>query len=135
MNGGVLITITAGVITMDAEVFDTKTARAIVSILPITGTVNRWGEEIYFAIPVEMERESDAREVVDMGDMGYWPEGNAFCIFFGKTPASREDEIRAAGPVNVFGRVLGDGTRFNSVADGEEIVVTVKDSQACTGNN
>jgi len=128
MTEAVRITIRAGKIALDAELFDTKTAWAVASHLPITGVVNRWGEEIYFQIPVEMEREADARDVVEMGEIGYWPDGNAFCVFFGKTPASRGEEIRAASPVNVFGRVLGDAARFGSVADGEEIVVTAKKS-------
>lgn len=128
MTEAVRITIEAGTITMEAELLDTETARAVVSSLPITGRVNRWGEEIYFTIPVEMKREADARDIVEMGDIGYWPDGNAFCIFFGKTPASRGDEIRAASPVNVFGQIAGDTARFGSVADGEEIVVTVKES-------
>jgi len=128
MTDNLRITITAGSVSMDADLIDTETARAVVSRLPITGRVNRWGEEIYFSIPVEMGREADARDVVEMGELGYWPDGNAFCIFFGKTPASRGEEIRAASPVNVFGRVSGDATRFGSVADGEEIVVTVKKS-------
>jgi len=128
MTDNLRITITAGSVSMDADLIDTETARAVVSRLPITGRVNRWGEEIYFSIPVEMGREADARDVVEMGELGYWPDGNAFCIFFGKTPASRGEEIRAASPVNVFGRVSGDATRFGSVADGEEIVVTVKEA-------
>jgi len=130
MTDDVRITIRVGMISMEAELLDTETSHAVVSRLPITGRVKRWGEEIYFSIPVEMERKDDARDVVEMGEIGYWPEGNAFCIFFGKTPASRGDEIRAASPVNVFGRISGDATLFGSVADGEEIVVVVKDSQA-----
>jgi hypothetical protein len=126
MADNVRIIIKAGEISMEAELVDTETARAIVSRLPITGRVRRWGEEIYFSIPVEMECEADARDVVEAGELGYWPEGTAFCIFFGKTPASRGDEIRAASPVNVFGRVAGDATRFGSIADGEEIVVTIE---------
>jgi hypothetical protein len=120
------ITITSGGVSMDADVFDTETAALVLAAVPITGRVNRWGEEIYFSIPVEAAREADARDVVETGELGYWPDGNAFCIFFGKTPASRGDEIRAASPVNVFGRVDGDATRFTSVKDGEEIVVTAK---------
>jgi hypothetical protein len=127
MTEGVLITITAGEVSMDAEIIDTETARSIVSSLPINGRVNRWGEEIYFAIPVELDLEDDARDVVESGELGYWPDGNAFCIFFGKTPASRGDEIRAASPVNIFGRVTGDATLFSPVGDGEEIVVTRRD--------
>jgi len=128
MTDNIRIVIQAGTITMEAELFETETARAVFSSLPITGRVNRWGEEIYFQIPVEMEREADARDVVEAGEIGYWPDGNAFCIFFGKTPASRGDEIRAASPVNVFGRIVGDAISFGAIADGEEIIIVVKES-------
>ncbi|MBN1882718.1 MAG: hypothetical protein JW885_11130 [Deltaproteobacteria bacterium] len=133
MTGDVRITIRAGTVSMDAELLDTETARAVVSCLPITGKVNRWGEEIYFQIPMEMGRDAGARDVVGAGELGYWPDGNAFCIFFGKTPASRGDEIRAASPVNIFGRVVGDAMRFGDVSDGEEIIVTCKGSEATDG--
>jgi hypothetical protein len=77
-----------------------------------------WGDEIYFSIPVDVDAE-EPREVVEMGDLGYWPPGSAFCIFFGLTPASKGDEIRPASPVNVFGRVEGDPRVFTSVASGD----------------
>jgi hypothetical protein len=79
-----------------------------------------WGDEIYFSIPVNVDVE-EPREVVEMGDLGYWPPGSAFCIFFGPTPASRGDEIRPASPVNVFGRVEGDPRVFTSVASGDPV--------------
>ena len=97
-----------------------KTVEAIWGSLPIVGTVNRWGEEIYFRIPVEIAEENP-REIVDIGDIGYWPPGKAFCIFFGKTPISIGDEIRPSSPVNVFGRVEGDPKTFKDVRAGETI--------------
>ena len=99
-----------------------KTAEAIWKALPIKARANRWGDEIYFSIPVRVGQERD-QQVVQKGDLGYWPPGNAFCIFFGPTPASRGDEIRAASPVNVFGRVLGSPEVFKAVAGGEEVRV------------
>jgi hypothetical protein len=97
-----------------------RTMRAIWDALPIEARANTWGDEIYFPIPVEVEAENP-REVVDIGDLGYWPPGNAFCIFFGQTPASRGDEIRPASPVNVLGRVIGDPLVFKNVRGGEMV--------------
>ncbi len=109
----------------EAEISLNDTGKAIYSRLPITGTVNRWGEEIYFSIPVEISGAPDAREVVEVGELGYWPDGSAFCIFFGKTPSSRGDEIRAASPVNIFGKIDGDARIFLRVESGSEISVSV----------
>ena len=114
--------LTAGDISVTAVLNDTRTADAIWEALPITARANTWGNEIYFAIPVYLEEENP-RGVVDLGDVGYWPPGNAFCIFFGRTPASRGNEIRPASPVNVFGRIEGEPTRFARVSDGARIVL------------
>jgi hypothetical protein len=118
------ITIASGEIMMSAELFDNETGRAIGSILPITGSVSRWGDEIYFSIELDLPRAPDARDVVRAGELGYWPDGSSFCIFFGKTPASRGDEIRAASPVNIFGRIVGDPSTLGGVPDGAAITIT-----------
>ena len=99
------IMITAGEVKVEAELNDGPTAEMVAEALPIKARGNRWGEEIYFEIPVEADLESDAREVLEAGELGYWPTGNAFCIFFGPTPASRGDEIRAASAVNIIGKI------------------------------
>jgi hypothetical protein len=99
-----------------------RTAQAVWEALPFAAGANTWGDEIYFSIPVEVDAE-EPREVVDVGDLGYWPPGKAFCIFFGPTPASRGDEIRPASPVNVFGRVTGDPGVFKKVRAGERVRV------------
>lgn len=117
-----IIRIRAGDVEADAVLNDTKTAQAIWNALPIEGRANRWGEEIYFSIGVSLSAEQ-AREVVEVGDLGYWPPGKAFCIFFGPTPASEGSEPRAASPVNVFGRVEGDATRFRAVRDGSRVTI------------
>ena len=117
------IKITAGKIKIEAELNDSPTAKAIFNALPIEAKANRWGGEIYFTIPVEAELEADAREVLEAGELGYWPTGNAFCIFFGKTPASKKNEIRAASAVNVIGKVKGDLSGLWDVADGEGVTI------------
>ena len=102
---------------------DTVTAESIWDSLPITARCNTWGDEIYFGIPVRAELE-EGREVVELGDLGYWPPGNAFCIFFGPTPASRGDEIRPASPVTVVGKVTGDLGMLKDVPSGAEVTLS-----------
>ena len=116
------IRIKAGKVEVTAELNTTKTAQAIWDALPITGRGNRWGEEIYFSIPLSLEPEN-AQEVVTMGDLGYWPPGTAFCIFFGPTPMSQGQEIRPASAVNVFGKVTTDAKVLKQVASGTEITI------------
>ena len=116
------VRITAGEVSAVGQLEDTATADAIWEALPIQARANTWGDEIYFSIPVHMG-EDDSREVVELGDLGYWPPGNAFCIFFGRTPASTGDEIRPASPVNVFGRLEGDPKTFKAVRGGTGVTV------------
>jgi uncharacterized protein len=117
------IRLTAGDSTALATLNDTATADAVWAALPFTAGGNRWGAEIYFEIPVHVPQASDARDVLEAGDLGYWPVGHAFCIFWGPTPASRGAEIRAYSPVNVFGRLEGDPTAFDAVPSGADIQV------------
>jgi hypothetical protein len=116
------IKITAGDVTAYATLNDSQTAQKIWDALPIEARGSTWGDEIYFSIPVHLGEEN-AQAVVDMGDLGYWPPGNAFCIFFGRTPASHGDEIRPASPVNVFGKVEGDAKVFKKVRSGTRVVL------------
>lgn len=116
------ILIRAGQVQVTAELDDSRTADAIWSALPLSAPGNTWGDEIYFAIPVNL-KEENAQAVVALGDLGYWPPGHAFCMFFGPTPVSRGNEIRPASPVNVFGRILGDPTVLRQVQDGETVTL------------
>ena len=117
------ILIQAGDITIEGVLDDTPTAAAVWEKLPLTGKANTWGDEIYFAIPVKEALEPTAKEVVEKGDLGYWPPGRAFCIFFGPTPASTGAEIRPASAVNIIGRVEGDPTIFKKVKEGTRIQI------------
>jgi len=119
---GKKIRIRAGAIEAEAELNDTRTAQAIWETLPIKSRVNLWGDEIYFSIPLSLELEL-GQELVSLGDLSYWPDDNAFCIFFGPTPVSQGDEIRPASPVTVFGKVIGDATVFKRVAARTKITV------------
>ena len=117
------IKIKAGDIQMEAELNDSLTAKSIADALPIKSEANRWGGEIYFSIPITAELESDSREVLEEGELAFWPPGNAFCIFFGKTPASQGNEIRAASAVNIVGKISGDWSGLWDIPDGAGIVI------------
>lgn len=99
-----------------------KTAQAIWTALPIKGNTNRWGDEIYFSIPVNLMEEK-TRDNVEVGSIAYWPPGKALCIFFGATPVSKHGEPRARSPVNVFAKVVGDPTVFRKVCDNDEVLL------------
>ena len=122
------ITITVADLTLNAELNDTETARAVFDNLPLEGSVNVWGDEIYFTIPLQLDLAMDAKESVAVGDLGYWPAGPAFCIFFGPTPVSTDETPRAYSPVNIFGRLLDDPSQLKAVADGADIRVVAKDA-------
>ena len=97
---------------MEGELNDTSTAQKVADKLPLKAPFNTWGEEIYFTIPVDAELDETAQDEVEIGDLGYWPTGKAFCIFFGQTPMSTPGNIIPASPVNIIGRVVGDATKF-----------------------
>jgi hypothetical protein len=118
------ITITSGDIILEAELNDSLTSQAIWSALPITGSASVWGDEVYFEIPVEMPQEPGARQDMEVGELGYWPVGRAFCIFFGPTPVSTSGKPRAYSPVNVLGKVLGDAREFKTIRSGEDVTIS-----------
>jgi hypothetical protein len=111
-------------ISFEATLNEGPTAQAIWSALPVEGQVTTWGDEIYFAIPVEMPQEEDARAEVEVGELGYWPMGDAFCIFFGPTPVSTDEKPRAYSPVNIIGEIHGEPAALRSIRDGEPVKLT-----------
>jgi uncharacterized protein len=116
------IRIIAGSVSAAGELNDSRAAAAIAAKLPITAKAETWGDEIYFGLPFSAP--SDApQETVALGDLGYWPPGKAFCIFFGPTPMSRGDEIRPASEVTVVGRVTGDARAFKKVRAGTGVTI------------
>ena len=118
------IKITVGGIEVDAWLNETDTAAGVLDILPVTATINLWGEEIYFSIPLAKEEEN-AREIVDVGDIAYWPRGQAICIFLGRTPISQGDEPRAISPVNVIGGISPEGVTglLGAAKQGDSITI------------
>jgi uncharacterized protein len=117
------IIILIGDIQLHAELYDTPTAEAVRKVLPLESVVSTWGEEIYFNIPLKQQLETDARQDVLIGEIGYWPEGPAFCIFFGPTPVSTSGNPRAYSPVNVFGKIMEDPAALKSIRDNTAIRV------------
>ena len=117
------IEITAGSVRVEAELNYSPTAKAIVKALPIKAQAQRWGGEIYFSIPATAKLEKDSRDVLHEGELAYWPPGKAFCIFFGPTPASEGDEIRAASAVNIVGKIKGDCSALWDVPAGAGVVI------------
>ena len=117
------IIITAGKVQVRAELNDNPTAKSIVDALPIKAKAQRWGGEIYFSIPVTTELENGSREVLEAGELGYWPTGKALCLFFGPTPASQGDEIRAASAVNIVGKMKGNWSGLADVPSGAGVLI------------
>jgi hypothetical protein len=118
------IEIRISALSVEAELNDSPTAKKVSETLPITASFSTWGDEIYFTIPVDAELDETAREEVEMGDLGYWPSGKAFCIFFGQTPMSEPGRIVPASAVNIIGRVIGDATKFREVMHEKEVTLT-----------
>jgi hypothetical protein len=116
-----------GTLTLEAELLDTPTARAIAAALPVVASVMTWGEEVYFDVPVHVPREHDAHAIVTAGEIAYWPEGPAIAIGFGRTPISQGSEIRLASPVNVFANALSDVRVLKAVKAGTKVNVTLLD--------
>ena len=113
-----------GTLTLDADLLDTPTARAVAAALPVAASALTWGEEVYFEVPVKVAAESDARAVVTAGEIAYWPDGHCIALGFGRTPISRGDEIRLASPCNIFAKALSDVKVLAKVRAGAKVQVT-----------
>jgi uncharacterized protein len=112
-----------GTLTLDAELLDTPTARAVAAALPIASSVLTWGEEVYFEVPVKVASEKGARAVVTPGEIAYWPDGHCIALGFGRTPISQGDETRLASPCNIFATALGDVKALAKVRAGAKVAV------------
>lgn len=118
------IVISVGELSLRAELLETATADAIWDMLPINSHAHVWGEEVYFMTSVSAELEDDAREVVEPGEIAFWPDGNAIAIGYGRTPISLGDEIRLASPCNIWAHAIDDVRQLTAVAEGDALQVT-----------
>jgi uncharacterized protein len=116
-----------GILTLDAELLDTPTARAVLAALPIASSVLTWGEEVYFEVPVQVAREKNAKAVVTPGEIAYWPDGPAIALGFGRTPISKGDETRLASPCNIFASAVGNVKELAKIKAGAKVKVTAID--------
>jgi uncharacterized protein len=116
-----------GNLSLDAELLDTPTAKAIAAALPLTSSALTWGEEVYFDVPVAVAREPDARAVITPGEIAYWPQGTAIAIGFGRTPISKGEETRLASPCNVFAKALSNVKVLGKVKTGTKVEVRALD--------
>jgi len=116
-----------GTLTLDAELLETPTGRAVAAALPVSSSALTWGEEVYFEVPVKVAAENDARAVVTAGEIAYWPDGHCIALGFGRTPISRGDETRLASPCNIFAKAIGNVKALAKVKAGAKVNVTLID--------
>jgi len=98
-------------VEMTARLNDSATAALLRDALPLESPAQTWGSEVYFSVPVKTGGE-DPQATVAPGAVGYWPPGQAVCLFFGQQPVS---------PVNVVGMMEGDPGALESVRDGQVV--------------
>ena len=123
-----VISISIGPVVIEIEPLDTPTATEITRHIPFTSTAQTWGEEVYFSAPARVLKETDARDVVEPGEIAYWTEGNCIAIGYGRTPVSRGNETRLATTTNIWGTALTDVKTLSMVKAGDEVSVTFRDN-------
>jgi len=118
-----MLKITMGAVVLHVELLDTPTAAALYAAAPFEASAQTWGDEVYFDTPVESPGESDARDVMEPGEVAFWMAGNCIAIAFGATPVSIGDELRLASAANVWARAVEDVKMLASVHPGDTVSV------------
>ncbi len=119
-----IATISIGEHVIQAELLDTPTADEIYKHLPFESKAQTWGDEVYFPTPLSgVELEENAKDVVQLGELAFWVEGNCIAIGFGPTPISRANEIRLAAKTNIWATTNYDLTRLKNIRPGDKIIL------------
>ncbi len=121
-----VIEVKVGAVTLEIQLNNSETAAQLFSKLPIRSRAKRWGDEVYFSTPVDMDIAQDAKEFVEVGDVAFWPPDNALCLFFGPTPCSSNGQPKAASAVNMVGKLLGEVSLLKAVTDNAQVEVRLK---------
>ena len=116
-----------GPISLVAELLDTPTAKEILKHVPFTSSVNTWGNEVYFDTPISVSKETDAKDIVEAGELAFWVEGSCIAIGFGPTPISQGNEIRLAAQTNIWGQSLTEVKLLSKAKDGDPVSVEIYD--------
>ena len=104
-----------------------NTVKKFVENLPFTVGVNLWGEEIYTDESPVNQKEENAKGLVELNDVAYWPSGKAICLFYGPTPIGKKGEIKPYSPVNVIGKILKPNKSvLDNISDGFEATFQLK---------
>ena len=119
------IRIQIGTLELSAELNDSPTAKTLMSLLPIEFSMSRWGDEYYGDCGIKTGLSPDARDIMEVGELAVWPTGNALCIFFGPTPASRENEPRAVSPVNPVGKLIDNSEALKKLGSSIHVRIEI----------
>ena len=117
------VVLLSGSVSIEMELMETATAKAIIEALPFQSRAQTWGEEVYFATPVSAKLEPDASQVVEPGTVCFWTEGNALALPYGRTPISTDERPKLASRCNVLGRIVGDPRRLSKINSGQSVRV------------
>ena len=115
--------ISAGKVSLEAELQDTPTTRVLAAALPFEASAQTWGEEVYFSTPVSVKLEPDAKQVVEPGTVCFWTEGDALALPFGRTPISTDEKPKLASRCNVLGNIVGDAKALAGIKAGAKVRV------------
>ncbi|HEY3074933.1 MAG TPA: cyclophilin-like fold protein [Burkholderiales bacterium] len=115
--------ISAGKVSIEAELRETPTTRALAAALPFEAAAQTWGDEVYFSTPVSAKLEPDAKQIVEPGTVCFWTEGDALALPFGRTPISTDERPKLASRCNVLGSIIGDAKALAAIKAGTKVRV------------